>query len=427
MARYDRIARIPPPPRNECFPGWLALRDIQGREREPELGRRARLRFLALRPLRRLLLRGLDGPSSESLRLQIDGVRAEIEQLDSRDPEREALLEYLVEVGGRSVSGLVAATLDVGAAAETAGHPYAAEEFYRTGLDLAREHGLEAVEVRALRRLARVHRSRGQWEDALALARESAAAADAASLPVSWARAFDEIARTEAARGNPAAARAALREIANRGAAEDLAHVRAIAAAGLCALELATANLAGAVRHGIDAADLFPLTDPHRHGALLDLASAFRRLGLWDAAEACYTAVQNQSTWGEHRAEAAAELAVVAAERGAAAAFRDRRGRVLQTLDSADLRLRALLHLGLGRGCLITGDIDDAREHLRHAISAARDGDLDAVLRRSGELLEVLERGERIAAAAPRPASPALRAAAEALQQRVGMQPVTTG
>ena len=35
MARYDRIARIDPPDRSKCFPGWLSLRDLEGREREP--------------------------------------------------------------------------------------------------------------------------------------------------------------------------------------------------------------------------------------------------------------------------------------------------------------------------------------------------------------------------------------------------------
>ena len=62
MARYDRIAPIPIPAREAAFPGWLMLRDLAGRERDPELARRARLRFLALRPLvgeqlRHLLLR----------------------------------------------------------------------------------------------------------------------------------------------------------------------------------------------------------------------------------------------------------------------------------------------------------------------------------------------------------------------------------
>ena len=56
MARYDRIAPIPIPAREAAFPGWLMLRDLAGRERDPELARRARLRFLALRPLLRVLL-----------------------------------------------------------------------------------------------------------------------------------------------------------------------------------------------------------------------------------------------------------------------------------------------------------------------------------------------------------------------------------
>ena len=64
MARYDRIAPIAAPARAAAFPGWLVLRDLQGRERDAELARRARLRFLALRPLRRVLALGLEGVSA---------------------------------------------------------------------------------------------------------------------------------------------------------------------------------------------------------------------------------------------------------------------------------------------------------------------------------------------------------------------------
>ena len=158
-----------------------------------------------------------------------------------------------------------------------------------------------------------------------------------------------------------------------------------------------------------------PLLVPQRF-----VAAALRRFGLWSTAESCYHMVETRSTWVEHRAEAATERAVVAAERGDAPAFRRRRARIVERMDDADLRLRALLNLGLGRGCLVAGEIDDGRDHLRQAISAARDADLDLLLHRAEELLAVLARGDALASKQrPRPAPEVVRRAAERIEQMI--------
>ena len=49
MARYDRIAPLSSPARDRAFPAWPVLRDIEGQDRDIDVCRRARLRFLALR------------------------------------------------------------------------------------------------------------------------------------------------------------------------------------------------------------------------------------------------------------------------------------------------------------------------------------------------------------------------------------------
>src|SRR5437660_5201543 len=95
MARYDRIAPLTAPARNEALPGWLALRDLDGRERDTELGRRARLRFLAVRMVRRLIREGFERVPSESFERQIEGVREELGQLATRDVERTKLADLL--------------------------------------------------------------------------------------------------------------------------------------------------------------------------------------------------------------------------------------------------------------------------------------------------------------------------------------------
>lgn len=142
MARYDRIARISPPPRDGAFAGWFALRDLEGRERDPDLGRRARVRFLAVRAVHRLREQG-DATDRESLRQQCETVREELGQLPSRDPERLLLAELLKRIATAEPGPIARTALDLADAARTQGHPHAAEEWQRAGSDLAARYGLE--------------------------------------------------------------------------------------------------------------------------------------------------------------------------------------------------------------------------------------------------------------------------------------------
>ena len=253
MARYDRIARIAPPDRDGAFPSWFTLRDLEGREREPELGRRARLRYLALRPVRRLLERGLDGPSRDSVDLQIDAVRQELSQLPARDPEREQLARYLRAVGGRAPGGLIGATIDVGQCAEAAGHRYAAEEFYLTALELARLETLPEQETLALRLLGRVYRDRQEWEPAREALEASAAVAESIDDRIAWARAMDGLAAVQLRQGEPDEARGTLDRIESR-AQRDGDDVMAVARAARCGLELAAQHPEAALEAGFRSA-----------------------------------------------------------------------------------------------------------------------------------------------------------------------------
>lgn len=392
MARYDRIARIEPPARDEAFGGWLTLRDLEGREREPELGRRAQLHFMALRPVRRLLPRGLEGADAGSLESQLTTLRQQVEQLPDDDAEREPLTFYLQEVGGRSPSGLVRATLEVGTTAEAAGHRYAAEEFYRTALELTEAHSLGVLRALALRHLGRVQRARGELRDAIASLEESAAVASDLGDALEWARSMEALAAVYLRSGQADSARLVLEGITESAAGPDAPRVQAIAAAGLCALELAQGEPEAALEAGWQAAAQLPPQDEARNQVLLNMAAAFRRLGLTGPAEVCYTIVFRWAAWPEHRLEARLEHAVVAAEDGRSEDFATRRAAVLEGLSRVDRPLQAMIHLGLGRGGLRVGDVDNAREHIREAITTARDVGAEDVLSRSEELLTILDR-----------------------------------
>jgi hypothetical protein len=114
MARYDRIAPLTAPVRESSFPGWLVLRDIEGNDRDVEAARRARLRFLALRPVTRLLERGVDGVGRESYLSQIEAVREELGYLPARDIERARLARFLHSIEGREAARVITATLECG-------------------------------------------------------------------------------------------------------------------------------------------------------------------------------------------------------------------------------------------------------------------------------------------------------------------------
>lgn len=408
MARYDRIARLDAPAREDAFSGWLSLRDLEGREREPELGRRARLHFLALRPVRRLLQRGLDAPSTRSLAGQVETVREEMDHLPEDYAGRGLLSRYLEEIGGRSASGLVRATLDVGGSAEVAGQLYAAEEFYRTALELAREHGEDELRVVALRHLGRVQRERSEWAEAATSLQASALLADSLNAPLEWARSMEGLAAVHQRSGEIQQARSLLDSISGSDHASGHDQVRAIAAAGLCALELAQGDPEAALDAGWTAVTLLPADDEARNGVLLNMGAAFRRLGLLSAAASCYEIVVEWAAWPEHRIEARLERALVAAEGNKEEEFRSFRDQVLGSINGVDRRLQALVQLGLGRGALLVGDTHDGRDHIRAAITTARDVGAEQVLERSEELLAILEERRRLEP--PTAASPSTEA-----------------
>lgn len=144
MARYDRIARLDSPPRGDTFTGWLMVRDLEDRERDADLGRRARLRFLAVRLLYRILRSG-SSLDRDSLRQQAEAIREELGQLPSRDPERERLGDLLKQAGALDLEDMVRSVLAMAGAAADDGHPFAAEEWYRTAHQLARAHQLDRL------------------------------------------------------------------------------------------------------------------------------------------------------------------------------------------------------------------------------------------------------------------------------------------
>ncbi|MGQ0561995.1 MAG: hypothetical protein ACT443_08995 [Gemmatimonadota bacterium] len=392
MARYDRIAPLSPPSREAAFPAWLVLRDIEGNDRDAEVARRARLRFLAIRPVRRLLDRGLNRMGRDSYLAQIEAVREELGYLPARDLERIRLARFLHNVEDRDPARVIQATLEMAEACAVAGQTHGAEEYALTALGLANANGEERLHGQAQTVLAHVHRLRGEWAAAEAYAQNGAASARRLNQRQDLVHARAEQALALAARGEAGSAikmlEATLREMRAAGDTQ----AEALTEAKLCECKLALGDASAAVEHGWPA--LRQLDDLRERALLLEhVATAFARLGLHKAAERCYTMVAQRGIDAALRARARAAQAVEAAAAGSASLFRERRTALFNDAAewSADPRVAAFVHLELGRGCVIVKDMDFARDHLREAIAVARRHALAEILGRAEEVLTALE------------------------------------
>jgi hypothetical protein len=392
MARYDRIAPISPPTRELSFPGWLVLRDIEGNDRDADVARRARLRFLAIRPVIRLLDRGVGGIGRESYLAQLEAVREELGYLPARDVERVRLARFLHQVEEPDVARVIVGALEMADACATAGQTYGAEEYGLTAIGLATAQRDQRLLGIAHTVVARIYRQRGALAEAEANARQATAIALELGQRTDLVNARAELALSAATQGSAAAAQILLDTLTEMRNARDT-QAEALTEAKLCECSLVLGDPSSALEHGWPA--LRQLDDLRERALLLEhVAAAFARLGLHKAAERCYTMVAQRGVDPSLRARARAAQAVEAASSGSAAVFRERRAALLNDGAewSADPRIAALVNLELGRGCVMTSDTDFARDHLRDAITVARRHGLADILTRAEEVLTALER-----------------------------------
>lgn len=376
MARYDRIAALDLPDRERAFGGWSIFRDLDGRDRDTDLGRRARLRFLALRPVRRLAEWGIDTVPADSFEQQLAGVQAELDQLPARDPERIRLDQFVERIRERTPLAVTTAVLELGELIESARHYHAAGEFYRSALDLADAYRLTPEQVITLRLLGRVYGKIGEWSEA----ERSYTRAAGISLHLDdhrqWSRSIDGIGKLFRRQQKLGAAAGLYRDVLARGQELGDDRITAIGLTGLCQIELDAGNLDQALEHGWAAVGL-ARDGEDRDPALVALGEAFARLGLYPAAERCLTTAATRSRRPQIRAQARLHLAAAAA--------------------------------GSGR-------IDTARDHLRESIRIAQELDLPEIMTRAEGLLGTLERaagGEALPRPTTVPGEVARRIAAE--------------
>ena len=311
MARYDRIAPLNSPTRDHAFPAWPVLQDIEGQDRDGDVCRRARLRFLALRPVRRLIDRGPHGVSPESFSRQLETVREELSSLAARDVERVRITRFIRQVEDRDQQRVLSALLDYAEQAYAAGHVHAAEEYALTA---------EMAQT-------------GVAQEWLSRTQAPPVSDDhAAALESGW----NELRQTQ---------------------------------------------------------------DPRRRAQVLEnIGRALIGLGLLTAAERCFAIVTQRPADPSLRSRARAAHALNAALAGDPASFRTRRAALLH--DDAewapDPRVAASVNIDLAHGCLVIGDTDFAREHLRSAITIARRHNYAGMLTRAEGILTALEQNTEV-------------------------------
>jgi hypothetical protein len=313
MARYDRIAPLTSPAREQAFPAWPVLRDIEGQDRDADVCRRARLRFLALRPVRRIANREAGAISAASYGREIERVREELGGLPARDVERIRVTRFLRQIEDRDPRRLVHALLDFAEQSFAAGHIHAANEFAQTA------DTIEAGTATAVL--------------------ERFAASDPAS------------------DGDPAVA-----------------------------LESAW----NALRQ---------TEDVERRAVILErIGRALLGMRMLTAAERCLGMITQRQTDLSIRSRARAAHAVCAGLNGDAAAVRERRNSLLN--DDAewapDPRVAASVHIDLAYACVLIGDLDDAREHVRNGIGLARRHNYAGMLTRAESILTALEQNTEV-------------------------------
>lgn len=370
MARYDRIAPLDPPPRARAIPGWYVFLDLEDDDRDEDLASRARLRFLALRPLHRILRHGLERVNGDSIRAGLDKLTEELGHLPARDPERAVLRDLIASVSTLEPGGVCEAAFRLSEEALRRGHLHGAEEAARTGTELAEACRLSGAASRGHTLLASVLRRSDRLEEAAAAADE-AVGRSGSGAPGPWMLALRERMVVLRLRGDQADADRDLETLSAAAAQTGDDALRQHIATVVCeelldrgeperAAELAWSVLVNTPDDAMDP-DL-----------LCELCVALRRLGMYEAAEHAYVALEWLARDGEARVAALAEHALMAACRKDDEEFRHRRDRLTSADPTGGLIANHLeAQLALGRGCVLVGDDACAETHLGIALDLA--------------------------------------------------------
>ena len=422
MARYDRIAPLSAPGRAHAFPCWPVLRDLEVPARATESARRARIRFLVLRPVARLARMAPAEIARESLALQAERALQELAQLPARDAERSRLLRILESVTTSPADATGRALLAYVEFALANATPGAAMEYAECCVDLMRAHGHPGGTAAALRMVALALTQGGNATPAIERAGQACELAQESGDRLEWLRANGQLAAALRVGRDFARAHAVLANGLRQAREWNDESLIGSAHAHLCREAFATQHFDLAVDHGWSA--LRSLDNGlDRTDVLHLLAQALCRLDLWQAAARCFVLVGQHSNERSYRALAFAGSALCAAHDHNPELFTGQRAAALRELGPLPQFTRAEVHTGLGWAAIFAADLDLAREHVGAAIALLGDHAPEGLRARAEAIGSALERhsAQDIVRIAVRPVTEQIRRIATQLEQSAGI------
>jgi tetratricopeptide (TPR) repeat protein len=365
--------------KKEPFAGWPVLKDLEEHGRTPELEERIRVRFLVARVVRGVVEDQLVS-DQDSVRHQVQGIRREMDRHPEGDREREAWTRALDALEGRNPGELLSAALEWGRAVEAQGHLDSAQEIFSLAFEMARAAGEPDSAADAARLRGKVHRTRAEWDLALAWYGVARTVSEVTGHRDKLAVVLDGLANVYRDRGNLPRARETLAQVLEIGRETRDRYTMAIGHHDLMTVLKLGGDLAGAIEAGWLAFQSYDSGDGKLR-ALFDLAGVLRESGELSAAQDAYLVVAEKIQGLEAQVLAVDALAYVAALMGDRVRYRAARAR-LERLGwktvSPVYRGQVLYYQGLSHRAL--GEESEAVSRLRQALAFAEEHGLNKLV-----------------------------------------------
>ena len=359
------------------FAGWPILRDIEGRENDEVASCRIGGRFLVARAVRSAVDDDL-AMDPATLSQQLEGVGRELANLAQHDEERPLWDEVLRSLEQGEWRALASATLALGKSAEAQRHRHGARELYALSHAVAVAVVATGEAVESARLLGRLHRSQGEWDEAIRWYEGARTAAQGEGDHATEAIVIDGLAHALRDKGNLPAARELLHE--GLQVAEESGDDYSVASIyhALMSTEQRAGRLPQAVAHGWRALNLHRQEET-RYYVLGTLAGCLVKMGELDAAEDSFAVVAERVERPDWRYAALEMLAHISSLRGHRDVFDER----VASADGADwksgasvpvhaeiLQFRGMSWKALGNPVQARAWLESARDYAQeHAVN----------------------------------------------------------
>ena len=346
---------------NGPFPGWMILKDIEGREDDPKIDQRVAARFLVGRAVWAVLDEDW-ATDAKALKELVNRVQREFEVLDPADSERAAWCSVVRDIEAGDIEHLGRSIIALANLLDMQEHLHGACEFLNLAYQVGVACGSGSVAGEAARFLGNTHRRLESPEEGTRWYQIALDMGEGFNDSRLFALALGGIGHTLREKGNLPGAFEAHRSSLERAIALGDPYVIGFAHHNLMTDENLAGQPSAAIKHGWEAVQLYP-TEADRLHALTDLAWTFVEARDLRAAEDACSIVTRQSEHFLYRTYALGILAYIEALRGDDAAFKAQ----IDVLDQTPWRsgspfMVSELLLNRGEAYEVLGEHDQAIE-----------------------------------------------------------------